>query len=209
MGTKMHPRTGRLSLVLHGSVLPTCGRVDDVDPLGRGHRIVEKNCGQPAALQFRSCGSQRAGNRHDAWAGPDSCQWIAIPIVARYIPRRDRYGGIFVKRDANPNFLNGVPELLVLQLLKGREMYGYELVQAIKEATGETIVLGEGVVYPVLHMLEREGALQSRRQSVSGRSRIYYSLTPTGESRLTDVSGSWQRMAECYFRRVGYSLYLG
>ena len=101
-----------------------------------------------------------------------------------------------LKRETNPNFLNGVPELLVLQLLKGREMYGYELVQAIKEATGETIVLGEGVVYPVLHMLEREGALQSRRQSVSGRSRIYYSLTAKGASLLTDVSGSWQRIAQ-------------
>ncbi|ADJ23561.1 transcriptional regulator, PadR-like family [Hyphomicrobium denitrificans ATCC 51888] len=98
-----------------------------------------------------------------------------------------------MKRDANPSFLNGVPELLVLQLLKGREMYGYELVQAIKEATGETIVLGEGVVYPVLHMLEREGALKSRRQSVSGRSRIYYSLTPVGERRRRDIQGSWQR----------------
>lgn len=103
---------------------------------------------------------------------------------------------ISLKRETNPNFLNGVPELLVLQLLKGQEMYGYELVQAIKDATGETIVLGEGVVYPVLHMLEREGALQSRRQSVSGRSRIYYSLTPKGESRLTDVSGSWRRIAQ-------------
>jgi len=101
-----------------------------------------------------------------------------------------------LKRETNPNFLNGVPELLVLRLLKGREMYGYELVQAIRDATAETIVLGEGVVYPVLHMLEREGALRSRRQSVSGRSRIYYSLTPNGERRLQEVSGAWQRIAD-------------
>lgn len=101
-----------------------------------------------------------------------------------------------LKRETNPNFLNGVPELLVLRLLKGREMYGYELVQAIKDTTAETIVLGEGVVYPVLHMLEREGALRSRRQSVSGRSRIYYSLTPNGERRLQEVSGAWQRITD-------------
>ena len=100
-----------------------------------------------------------------------------------------------LKRDANPNFLNGVPELLVLQLLKGREMYGYELVQAIRDSTGEIIVVGEGVVYPVLHMLEHEGALLSRRQSVSGRSRIYYSLTPDGERRLQETAGAWQRIA--------------
>ncbi|TCU18191.1 PadR family transcriptional regulator [Rhizobium sullae] len=97
-------------------------------------------------------------------------------------------------RENNPSFLNGVPELLILQLLKGREMYGYELVQAIRAATGEAIVLGEGVVYPVLHMLAREGALQSRRQIVAGRSRIYYTLTPNGSDRLAEIAGSWDRI---------------
>ena len=37
------------------------------------------------------------------------------------------------KRSTNPDFLNGVPELVVLELLSRRPMYGYELVQAIKE----------------------------------------------------------------------------
>ncbi|TWG96303.1 PadR family transcriptional regulator PadR [Mesorhizobium sp. J18] len=99
-------------------------------------------------------------------------------------------------RTTNPNFLNGVPELLVLRLLRGREMYGYELVQAIREATGEAIILGEGVVYPVLHRLEREGALASRRQAANGRSRIYYSLTSKGEKRLADIAGSWERITD-------------
>ena len=35
----------------------------------------------------------------------------------------------------NPDFLNGVPELLILSLLSRRSMYGYELVQAIRQAT--------------------------------------------------------------------------
>lgn len=101
-----------------------------------------------------------------------------------------------MKRETSPNYLNGVPELLVLRLLKDREMYGYELVQAIRDTTGEAIVLGEGVVYPMLHLLEREGALQSRRQTVAGRSRIYYTLTPTGEKRLTRAATAWTRIHE-------------
>ncbi len=101
-----------------------------------------------------------------------------------------------MKRDTVPNYLSGVPELLILRLLKDREMYGYELVQAIRTATGEAIVLGEGVVYPMLHMLEREGALQSRRQTVAGRSRIYYTLTPAGDKRLTQAATAWTRIAE-------------
>ncbi|WP_439599834.1 PadR family transcriptional regulator [Devosia sp.] len=94
----------------------------------------------------------------------------------------------------NPAFLNGVPELLILQCLKGRRMYGYELVQAIRDATGEHVVLAEGVVYPVLHMLEREGALSAERQTVNGRSRIYYALTDRGTARLADLADTWRRL---------------
>lgn len=54
-------------------------------------------------------------------------------------------------RETNPNFMNGVPELLVLRLLEDAEMYGYEIAQAIRERTNFVIVVGEGVVYPVLH----------------------------------------------------------
>ena len=64
----------------------------------------------------------------------------------------------------NPPFMSGVPELLCLRLLSRREMYGYELVQAIYTATGEAIKLGEGAVYPVLHGLEcRSGCISGRR----------------------------------------------
>jgi PadR family transcriptional regulator PadR len=94
----------------------------------------------------------------------------------------------------NPSFMNGVPELLVLRLLRGRAMYGYEIVQAIREETGEVVSLGEGVVYPVLHALERAGAITSERRPVGGRSRIYYALSPKGESRLTELTQLWSRI---------------
>lgn len=94
-------------------------------------------------------------------------------------------------RETNPNFMNGVPELLILKLLQQDEMYGYEIVQAIRERTGAVIAVGEGVVYPVLHGLERDGALRTRRRMVNGRSRIYYSVTPRGSRRLADLSRTW------------------
>jgi PadR family transcriptional regulator PadR len=98
-------------------------------------------------------------------------------------------------RETNPNFMNGVPELLILRLLQQEEMYGYEIVQAIRSRTGEVIAVGEGVVYPVLHGLERDGALRSRRKTVNGRSRIYYSVTPAGSHRLADLSEAWTNLA--------------
>lgn len=97
-------------------------------------------------------------------------------------------------RSTNPNFMNGVPELLVLRLLRDREMYGYEIAQAIRRETAEVVSLGEGVIYPVLHALESGGAITSRRRTVNGRSRIYYALSATGASRLAEVSALWTRL---------------
>lgn len=98
-------------------------------------------------------------------------------------------------RDPNPNFMAGVPELMMLRLLQQREMYGYELVQAIRAQTGDVISLGEGITYTVLHALEREGALKSRRMRVEGRSRVYYTVTARGLKRYQDLAGSWHTLA--------------
>lgn len=98
-------------------------------------------------------------------------------------------------RETNPNFMAGVPELMILRLLQHRDMYGYEIVQAIRAETGDVVSLGEGVVYTVLHALEREGALKSRRRTVEGRSRIYYAVTATGLRRYRDLAQSWTTLA--------------
>ena len=98
-------------------------------------------------------------------------------------------------REVGSTFMNGVPELLILRCLKDREMYGYELVQEIRDRTNTVVTLGEGVVYPLLHALEQKGALQSRRKTVQGRSRVYYSITAKGAERLTGLSRTWSTLA--------------
>lgn len=90
--------------------------------------------------------------------------------------------------------MNGVPELLILRLLEDAEMYGYEIVQSIRERTDAIVAVGEGVVYPVLHSLERAGALKSRRKTVAGRSRIYYSVTKAGSRRLAELTAHWTNL---------------
>jgi len=106
-------------------------------------------------------------------------------------------------RESNPHFMNGVPELLILRLLEQQEMYGYEIVQAIHDRTEAIIAVGEGVVYPVLHGLERDGALKSRRKKVDGRSRIYYSLTASGRRRLKDLSTTWANLTDAIQKMLG------
>jgi PadR family transcriptional regulator PadR len=99
------------------------------------------------------------------------------------------------RKRTNPDFLNGVPELLILHLLSGRAMYGYELVQAIRLATNETLEFGEGCVYPILHRLEADGLLASRRETAGGRNRVVYRVTPRGARRLEESVALWRQIA--------------
>jgi PadR family transcriptional regulator PadR len=94
----------------------------------------------------------------------------------------------------NPDFLNGVPELLILHLLSARAMYGYQLVQAIRLATNEVLEFGEGCVYPILHRLEADGLLASRRETVAGRNRVVYRVTSKGAKRLQESAAAWRQV---------------
>ena len=58
----------------------------------------------------------------------------------------------------------------------------------------EAISLGEGVVYPVLHSLERNGSLRAKRKDYKGRTRVYYHITPKGRRRLERLTGDWDRI---------------
>ncbi len=99
-------------------------------------------------------------------------------------------------RRSNPDFLNGVPELLILSLLSRRPMYGYELVQTIHRSTNGRLEFGEGCVYPILHRLEAEGLLGRRRETVGGRSRVVYRITAKGSKQLASTVTVWQQIVE-------------
>jgi PadR family transcriptional regulator PadR len=100
--------------------------------------------------------------------------------------------------------MSGVPELLILNLLKEREeMYGYEIVAAISGATGQVVSLKEGVVYPLLHALEQDGVLKTQRRPANGRTRVYYALTSKGVRRLFELTDEWRRMQRAVTRALG------
>jgi len=99
-------------------------------------------------------------------------------------------------KKTNPNFQNGVPELLILQLLSRKEMYGYELVKAIQVETESILTYGEGCIYPVLHYLEKARWVSCWRQTVEGRSRLYYRITPGGLKRMESLSNDWCQMVK-------------
>jgi PadR family transcriptional regulator PadR len=100
----------------------------------------------------------------------------------------------------NPDFLNGVPELLILKLLARKPMHGYELVQNIKMRTDSVLEFGEGCIYPILHRLECARLLTSRRETVGGRSRVVYRPTPAGLSKLEVSVSAWRHVVEAVER---------
>jgi PadR family transcriptional regulator, regulatory protein PadR len=98
--------------------------------------------------------------------------------------------------DRNPSLMAGIPELVVLSLLAGREMYGYEIARSISTVTQDLLSLGEGVLYPALHLMESRRLLRSRSVRVDGRMRIYYSVTARGKTRLARLTSDWRRMSQ-------------
>lgn len=83
--------------------------------------------------------------------------------------------------------LNGTMPLLVLTVVADEELYGYEIAQRIRDRSGGAFAPSEGSLYPALHRLEADGALQATwRDSDVGPRRRYYRLTSAGRGLLAE-----------------------
>src|SRR5258708_17931419 len=86
----------------------------------------------------------------------------------------------------------GVLPYCVLAMLRDKERYGFELVQALGSIDG--MVTGEGTIYPLLARLRRQGLVEtSWQESTAGPPRKYYRLADAGPPAPTDFPGSWHR----------------
>ncbi len=81
---------------------------------------------------------------------------------------------------------------MVLSILSGGESYGYEILQHVVALSRGQVEWSEGMLYPVLHRLEREELVAARWETAdSGRRRKYYRLTSRGKKRLQQDRASW------------------
>jgi DNA-binding PadR family transcriptional regulator len=81
---------------------------------------------------------------------------------------------------------------LVLSILAGGESYGYEIIQKVRELSGGQIEWSDGMLYPVLHRLERDGMIESKwKKSETGRERKYYFLRSNGRKALQAERQQW------------------
>ena len=85
---------------------------------------------------------------------------------------------------------------LILSILKSREeSYGYEIIQLVKRTSGGHLQWSDGMLYPVLHRLERDGLIAARwGVSEAGRRRKYYRLEPQGAAALDLEKQHWMHV---------------
>lgn len=87
----------------------------------------------------------------------------------------------------------GSTELVLLTLLQERPMYGYEISQEMSRLSDGYFEMKEGLLYPTLHRLQKEGLLSSEwQQTENERRRKYYSITTAGREQLKEHSNEWQ-----------------
>jgi DNA-binding PadR family transcriptional regulator len=85
------------------------------------------------------------------------------------------------------DLIKGSLKTIVLQLLKEQgPMHGYAITQKVEELTLGKIKLTYGALYPVLHKLEKEGSLITDSENFNNRIRIYYRLTPKGQTIVAE-----------------------
>ena len=81
---------------------------------------------------------------------------------------------------------------LVLSVLTEGENYGYALIQRVRELSGGRIEWTEGMLYPVLHWMEKEKLIEAEwREAETGRKRKYYRLRREGCKALQEERHQW------------------
>ena len=86
---------------------------------------------------------------------------------------------------------------LVLSVLTEGENYGYALIQRVREVSGGRIEWTEGMLYPVLHWMEKEELIESEwREAETGRKRKYYQLRKEGRKALQEEKQQWLTVHE-------------
>jgi transcriptional regulator len=92
--------------------------------------------------------------------------------------------------------LKGTLDLLILHALRREPQHGYGIVQWIRGATAEVLLVEDGALYPALHRLEDRGWIDARwGVSDNQRRAKFYRLTPEGRRRLETETRTWERFS--------------
>jgi DNA-binding PadR family transcriptional regulator len=95
--------------------------------------------------------------------------------------------------DINKDLIAASSTPIVLAILAKGDSYGYAIIQRVRELSAGHLTWTDGMLYPVLHRLERLGLVEARWEvAESGRRRKYYRITRTGREALANERRQWQ-----------------
>ena len=108
--------------------------------------------------------------------------------------------------DMNKDLVAASATPLVLAILAEGDSYGYAIIKRVAELSGGHLQWTDGMLYPVLHRLERLGHIKARWEvGDSGRKRKYYRLTAGGRAQLAEERRQWQAV-DATLRGVWHAL---
>lgn len=94
--------------------------------------------------------------------------------------------------DLDKDLVAAMAAPLVLTILAAERSYGYAIMGRVRELSGGDIEWTDGMLYPLLHRLERLGHIRGEwGTSPEGRRRRYYQITPAGTAQLADQRRQW------------------
>ena len=82
------------------------------------------------------------------------------------------------------SLVSGSMTMLILKLLSEKDMYGYEMIDTLRQKSQNVFELKAGTLYPLLHGLEDKGMLRVYEKEYAGKIRKYYSITQSGMNML-------------------------
>ncbi len=91
--------------------------------------------------------------------------------------------------------LKGHSRLLILAALNTRPMHGYALSEYLKDEMAETFKFGVGMLYPLLHTLEKEKCIIGYWEESIGLRKRVYRLTKQGKKELQTKKQEWNMMS--------------
>lgn len=100
--------------------------------------------------------------------------------------------------------VSGSMQMLILKLLSEKDMYGYEMIDTLRQKSENVFELKAGTLYPLLHGLEEKELVVVYEEEMGGKTRKYYSLTKKGRGMLAKKTEEWKE----YTRAVEHVLVL-
>lgn len=91
------------------------------------------------------------------------------------------------------SILSGSMTMLILKLLSEKDMYGYEMIDTLRNRSQNVFELKAGTLYPILHGLEEKGILTVYEKEYTGKVRKYYRITKQGKVLLDKKLEEWNQ----------------